>query len=351
MILVTGATGFIGSHLMCHLAQKNIFPVAMFRYESNKNVVWKLFESQFSDAQERFKKITWRKADFRDLSSLNAAFQGVSHVYHCAGYISLAHRDVKKLLEINEKGSAYLVDLCLYHSVKKLVYVSSIAALGNDPSTSVIDESTPWDNNTDKSPYAYSKYGGEMEVWRAMQEGLNAVIVNPGIVLGKNSTIDKILERYHKGLRWTSPRTNALVNVHDVISVMDELMHSKIKGERFILVAENWTGKALAEALLKAGNFNRKVLFIPKGLLYFLWGLEHLIQVLGIRKRFFTRALISSQYEQKSIEGGKIKSFIDFEYSPISRLIFDLFVPLTLANQLLLLVCTHGHIYAVFQFF
>jgi dihydroflavonol-4-reductase len=323
MILVTGATGFIGSHLMCHLAEKDIFPVAMFRHESNKNVVWKLFKSQFSDAQERYKKITWRKADFRDLPSLNAAFEGVTHVYHCAGYISLAHREVKKLLEINEKGSAYLVDLCLHHSVKKLVYVSSIAALGNDPSTPVIDENTPWDNNTDKSPYAYSKYGGEMEVWRAMQEGLNAVIVNPGIVLGKDSPIDKILERYRKGLRWTTPGTNALVNIHDVILVMVALMHSEIKGERFILVAENLTGKVLAEILLKVGNFNRKVLFIPKGLLYLLWGLEHMIQVLGVRNRFFTRAFISSQYEQKSIEGGKIKSFINFEYSPISQLIFN----------------------------
>ena len=323
MILVTGATGFIGSHLMCHLAQKDIFPVAMFRHESNKNVVWKLFNSQFADAQERYEKITWRKSDFRDLPSLDAAFEGISHVYHCAGYISLAHRDVNKLLEINEKGSAYLVDLCLSHSVKKLVYVSSIAALGNDPSISVIDENTALDNNTDKSPYAYSKYGGEMEVWRAMQEGLNAVIVNPGIVLGKDSPIEKILERYYKGLRWTTPGTNALVNIQDVILVMDELMHSKIKEERFILVAENWTGKALAETLLKAGNFNRKVLFIPKGLLYFLWALGHLIQVLSIRKRFFTRALISSQYEQKTIAGGKIKSFIDFKYSPITRLIFD----------------------------
>ena len=153
-------------------------------------------------------------------------------------------------------------------------------------------------------------------------EGLNAVIVNPGIVLGKDSPIEKILERYYKGLRWFTPGTNALVNIQDVILVMDELMHSKIKEERFILVAENWTGKALAETLLKAGNFNRRCFLFPKAFCV-LWALEHLIQVLGIRKRFFTRALISSQYEQKTIAGGKIKSFIDFEYSPITRLIFD----------------------------
>jgi dihydroflavonol-4-reductase len=323
MILVTGATGFIGSHLMCHLAQKDIFPVAMFRHESNKKRVWKQFESQFADAQKRFDKITWRKADFRDLPSLDAAFEGISHVYHCAGYISLAQRDAKKLLEINEKGSAYLVNLCLSHSVKKLVYVSSIAALGNDPSISVIDENTPWDNNIDKNPYAYSKYGGEMEVWRAMQEGLNAVIVNPGIVLGKDSPIETLLLRHKKGLRWCTTGNNAFVNIQDVITLMDKLMDSKIEGERFILVAENWSGKVMVEKLLKSGDFRPRVFFIPKGFLYFLWGLEHLMQLLGIRRRFLTRAIISGQYEQKTIDGSKIKSFVDFEYSPITKLIFD----------------------------
>jgi nucleoside-diphosphate-sugar epimerase len=323
MILVTGATGFIGSHLMCHLAQKDIFPVAMFRHESNKKRVWKQFESQFADAQKRFDKITWRKADFRDLPSLDAAFEGISHVYHCAGYISLAQRDAKKLLEINEKGSAYLVNLCLSNSVKKLVYVSSIAALGNDPSISVIDENTPWDNNIDKNPYAYSKYGGEMEVWRAMQEGLNAVIVNPGIVLGKDSPIETLLLRHKKGLRWCTTGNNAFVNIQDVITLMDKLMDSKIEGERFILVAENWSGKVMVETLLKSGDFRPRVFFIPKGFLYFLWGLEHLMQLLGIRRRFLTRAIISGQYEQKTIDGSKIKSFVDFEYSPITKLIFD----------------------------
>jgi dihydroflavonol-4-reductase len=323
MILVTGATGFIGSHLMCHLAQKDIFPVAMFRHESNKKRVWKQFESQFADAQKRFDKITWRKADFRDLPSLDAAFEGISHVYHCAGYISLAQRDAKKLLEINEKGSAYLVNLCLSHSVKKLVYVSSIAALGNDPSISVIDENTPWDNDIDKNPYAYSKYGGEMEVWRAMQEGLNAVIVNPGIVLGKDSPIETLLLRHKKGLRWCTTGNNAFVNIQDVITLMDKLMDSKIEGERFILVAENWSGKVMVETLLKSGDFRPRVFFIPKGFLYFLWGLEHLMQLLGIRRRFLTRAIISGQYEQKTIDGSKIKSFVDFEYSPITKLIFD----------------------------
>ena len=321
MILVTGATGFIGSHLMCRLAQKDIFPVALFRHESNKNRVRGLFEAQFSDAEKRFEKIIWRKADFRDFSSLNSAFEGITKVYHCAGYISLAHKDANKLLEINEKGSAYLVDLCLTYRIEKLVYVSSIAALGNDPTTSIIDENTPWDNNSDKTPYAYSKYGGEIEVWRGIQEGLNAVIVNPGIVLGTDSPIAKILDRYKKGLRWFTPGSNGYVGIKDVIEVMDQLMNSKINGERFILVAENWTGKAIAQQMLRVGNRNKGVICIPKGLLYLLWVLEHLLQALGLRKRFLTRAMISSQFEKKEIDGKKIKSFIDFEYTPIEGML------------------------------
>lgn len=321
MILVTGATGFIGSHLMCHLAEKDIFPVAMYRHESNKKRVWKLFQFKFIDAKERYDKITWRKGDFRDFPSLDEAFEGISHVYHCAGYISLAQRDVKKLLEINEKGSAYLVDLCLSHSIKKLIYISSVAALGNDPSASIIDENTPWDKNTDKNPYAYSKYGGEMEVWRGMEEGLNAVIINPAIVLGKGSPIEIILQRFKKGLRWYTPGNKAFVNIQDVIMVMDELMHSNIKGERFILVAENWTGKAVAQNILKAGNYNLNLISIPKGFFYFFWAVEYLIEFLGIRKRFLTSATIQGQYQQKSINGEKIKSFINFGYSPISKLI------------------------------
>lgn len=321
MILVTGATGFIGSNLMCLLAHENTFPVAMYRHESNKKTVLKLFQSQFTDAEQRFKKIIWRKADFRDFSSLTDAFEGITHVYHCAGYISLSHKDSQKLSEINEKGSAYLIDLCLKYSIQKLVYVSSIAALGNEPTDPDIDENTPWDNNTDKTPYAYSKYGGEMEVWRGIQEGLNAVIVNPGIVLGQDSPIEKLLNRYEKGFRWYTPGTNGFVGILDVIKVMNLLMDSKIHTERFILVAENWTGKEVANHLLTKNGKKRKAICIPKNFMYFLWILDHITQLLGIRKRFLTRAMIASQYEQKNILGGKIKSFIDFEYSPIKTLL------------------------------
>ena len=317
MVLVTGATGFIGSNLMCKLAKDNVFPVALFRHESNKERVWKLFKSNFSDAKARFEKITWRKADFRNYPSLSAAFKDITYVYHCAGFISLSHKDAKKLLEINENGTAFLVDLCLENEIKKLVYVSSIAALGNDPTHPIIDENTPWDNHIDKTPYAYSKYGGEMEVWRGMQENLNAVIVNPGIVLGAGSPFEKIMDRYKKGFRWYTSGTHGYVGIDDVVEVVYQLMQSEIQGERFILVAENWSGKALALQLRKMSHHSNRVMHLSKSLLFLFWVLEHIGEFFGLRKRSLTRAMILSQYASKKMNGEKIKRYIDFKYTAV----------------------------------
>ena len=200
-----------------------------------------------------------------------------------------------------------------------MVYVSSIAALGDGTTSSIIDENTPWDNNIDKTPYSYSKYGGEVEVWRGMQEGLNAVIFNPGIILGKGSPVEKVLQPDKKGIRWYTPGTKAFVGIDDVVDVMEKLMNNNISGERFILVSENWTGKAVAQYLAKTSKKKSKIASIPKLLLYLIWGFEHLIQLLGIRKRFLTRATILSQYEQKTLDGSKIKSYIDFEYTSIKE--------------------------------
>ena len=320
MILVTGATGFIGTHLMCKLAERDLYPVATFRHESNKDKVLDLFISKFSDGKQRFDKIIWRKADLRDLPSLTAAFDGITRVYHCAAFISLAYKHSEKLLEINQKGTAYIVDLCLKNKIEKLIYVSSIAALGYEPNLSTIDENTPWDNNIDKTPYAYSKYGAEMEVWRATQEGLNTAMVNPGIVLGPNSPMDKIYKWIKNGFRFYTPGTNGYVWIDDVISVVVKLMESDVKSERFILVAENWSGKAVFKALLRANDRNDRAFKIPIWIFYLIWLMEHLLQFLGLRKRFLTRAVISGLYDNKIINGDKVKSYLDFEYTPMAGL-------------------------------
>ena len=122
MILVTGATGFIGSNLLYKLAKHNVCNiVATYRYKSNKDKIAALFRSKFPDGSNlRFDRIIWRKAELRDLSSLTEAFEGVKKVYHCAAFISFAFSDRQKLYEINQKGTSYIVNLCLKNNIENL---------------------------------------------------------------------------------------------------------------------------------------------------------------------------------------------------------------------------------------
>ena len=318
MILVTGATGFIGSNLLYKLAEHNIYNiVATYRYKSNKDKIAALFRSKFPDGNLRFDRIIWRKAELRDLPSLIEAFKGVKKVYHCAALISFAFSDRQKLYEINQKGTSYIVNLCLKNNIEKLVYVSSVASLGSEENETIVDENSAWDNNIDKTPYDYSKYGAEMEVWRGSQEGLDVAIVNPGIVLGPDSPMEKAFKYMKSWFRFYSPGIKGYVWVEDVIYVMIKLMDSRIKSERFALVAENWSGKSMIQALLKAQKKNHTVIKISKGFLYILWFVEYLLEIIGLRKRFFTKALIKIIFNDTKISGEKIKSYINFKYTPI----------------------------------
>ncbi len=318
MILVTGATGFIGSNLLYKLAKDNVYNiVATYRYKSNKDKIAALFRSKFPDGDLRFDRIIWRKAELRDLPSLIEAFEGVKKVYHCAAFISFAFRDRQKLYEINQKGTSYIVDLCLKNNIEKLIYVSSVASLGLEENETIVDENSTWDNNIDKTPYGYSKYGAEMEVWRGSQEGLDVAIVNPGIVLGPDSPMEKTFKYMRNWFRFYTTGVKGYVWVEDVIYVMIKLMDSGIKSERFALVAENWSGKSMILAMLKAQKRNYTVIKISKGFLYFLWFIEYLLEIIGLRKRFFTKALIKMIFNENKISGEKIKSYIDFKYTPI----------------------------------
>ena len=318
MILVTGATGFIGSNLLYKLAKYNVCNiVATYRYQSNKDKIAALFRSKFSDGNLKFERIIWRKAELRDLPSLTEAFEGIKKVYHCAAFISFAFSDRQKLYEINQKGTSYIVDLCLKNKIEKLVYVSSIASLGSEENETTVDENSTWDNNIDKTPYGYSKYGAEMEVWRGSQEGLDIAIVNPGIVLGPGSPMEKKIKYMKNWFRFYTPGISGYVWVEDVITIMIKLMDSGIKSERFALVAENWSGKSMILALLKAQKKNYTVIKISKVFFYIFWFVEYFLEIIGLRKRFFTKALIKIIFNDTKISGEKIKSYIDFKYTPI----------------------------------
>ncbi len=313
MILVTGATGFVGRNLILSLSKKNDKIIGHFRREKKLDETKHFFIE--NNEEKNFNKIIWRKANITNFSEVQSLFDNVNKVYHCAAYVSMALHKTNYLNLVNITGTTYIVDNCISRKIKKLCFISSIAAIGQ-VSDEKITEETEWNPEIDKTPYSYSKYGSEMEVWRASQEGVPVIIVNPGIIIGNNLNNSQIQKIVKNKINFCTSGVSGFVTVEDIVKTTIELMEGKIKNERFILVSENISFKDFVSYIsLKNNNYFIK---IPKSILYTLWVIESLFSHLRIRNKFLSRALIRSLYSKNYYDGNKIKKYLkNFNYSEI----------------------------------
>ena len=323
MILVTGATGLVGSHLLLKLIEQDRVLVALYRSESKKNSTLNFLKERTKSA--KVAEIIWRKGDVCNQPSLAVAFEGITHLYHCAAFISFAHYKQETLMEVNQQGTTNLVNLAIKHQLKKIAYISSIAALGSDTTSDSIDESTPWNADQDHTPYAYSKFGAELEVWRATQEGVPAVIVNPGVILGtgvEGNPLELLCNQIDNHLLFYPKGATGYVTVEDVVQVLTDLMDSEIKNERFILVAENWSYEQMLRRIALIRKKRPPRIGLRKSWLQIAWGLEGILSLFG-KRRFMTQALISSLCDVKQIQGNKIIQESSFKYSDIEAYLIE----------------------------
>ena len=310
MILVTGATGFVGRNLIMSLSKKRDNLIGQFRREKKLEETRLFFISK--NKEEVFDRIIWRKADITNFSEVQSLFDDVIQVYHCAAYVSMAFYKTRYLNLVNITGTTYIVDNSIKKKIKKLCFISSIAAIG-EGTKEEITEDTQWNPEVDKTPYSYSKYGSEMEVWRASQEGVPVVILNPGIIIGNDSQIQKIIK--NKFNFYTSG-VSGFVTVEDVVKAAIGLMQEKIKNERFILVSENISFKDFVNYFSKK-NKNYSIR-IPKSILYLTWFIESFLSHLRIKNKFLTKALINNLYSKNYYNGNKICGYLKtFNYSRI----------------------------------
>lgn len=316
MILVTGATGLVGSHLLVQLLQENEEVKALFRSEKQIEKTKNVFS--FHNQLELFDKINWVKGDITDIPSLEIAFENITHVYHCAALISFDPNDEEELRKINIEGTANVVNCCIDFGIKKLCHVSSIAALGNPKEHEItITEETEWNPEELHSDYAISKYGAEMEVFRGHQEGLEIVIVNPGVIFGfgfPKKGSDVIIQSVRKGMAFYTNGSVGIVFVEDVIKCMMQLMKSNINGERFTLVGENIEVKKLLKFIATELNLKSPSIKATKLMTAIAWRLDWLISKIANRKRKITRNTAAASHDTSIYDASKIKSYFEFEF-------------------------------------
>jgi len=307
------------------LASKGYKIKALLRRESDTGVVEKVFKFLNDTDLQKFKTIEWVEGDITDIFSLEDVMGGVEHIYHNAAFISFNPLNRYIMNKINVEGTRNIVDVAQRFGVKKICYVSSVASLDKS-SEGIIDETAWWKPSRHHSDYAISKYESEREVWRGTEEGLNAVIVNPSIIIGGAdqrresgrliSTIDKTSLFYTQG-------TTGFVGVKDVALSMITLMESDIVNERFIINTDN---RPYFEILtLIAKNLNKKApyLKIPPFALEAFWRMEKIRTFFSRSQPIMTRSTARSSYQKHYYSGGKILERTDFKYTPVEEAVRD----------------------------
>jgi dihydroflavonol-4-reductase len=325
MILVTGGTGLVGAHLLYHLLKNDEKIRAIYRSEEKIKAVEKVF-SYYTEDTSLIAKIEWFKADITDIPAMIPAFVGVEKVYHCAAFISFNPKDYKEMRKVNIHGTAIIVNLSIDAKIKKLCFVGSIAAVGDSLNGDLITEENEWNKELDNSGYSITKFGAEMEVWRASQEDVEVVIVNPGIILGSGFWIagsGKLFSQVKNGFKYYTEGITGFVGVKDVVKAMVLLMNSKVKNERFILVSENKTYKEVFFLIADAFGVKRPSKKIKVWQTTVLWRISSILAVFTKKTPLLSKYSAKSAHEVSKYSSEKIKEKINFQFEEIQTVVKD----------------------------
>lgn len=326
MILVTGSTGLVGTHLLLELAKKHDKIRAIHRASSNLQAVYDTFLLYVDNPKTYYDKIEWVEADITDFDTLIQALDGVDYVYHTAAFVSFDPRERHAMMQINVGGTANLVNACLERRVKKLCYVSSTAALGNTPSGELNTEDMNWSYSKNLSPYSVSKYQSEMEVWRGMAEGLKAVIVNPSIIIGPgdwNRSSPYLFSAVWKGMKFYTEGVTGYVDIRDVVHAMITLMSGNFSSERYTVSAENLSYRQILELIASALNKPPPRIHATPLLISIAWRMNWLVSKLNDEKRRITRDTVKSSKRKALFSNEKISQAIGIDFIPVKQSVRD----------------------------
>ena len=318
MIFVTGGTGLVGSHILLKLSQDGKPFKALKRLSSSLNICRNVF-SEYNQA-ELFTRINWVDGDVNDIPSLEIAIQNCDYILHCAAIVSFHPSDAGLLKKVNIEGTANVMNVALTSSVKKVGYISSIAALGRNSTEGIVDEDCHFTSTKLVSNYAFSKYYAEQEVWRASQEGLDVVIINPSVILGPGDWTkgsSQIFQRIHKGLKFYSTGSTGYVDVVDVANALISLLFSEIKNERFIVNGANLKYRDIFDRIAESFDKPKATIRVSPLLKEIAWRLEVIRSFVSGKNPLITKETANSAMTEVSYSTEKIIKTIGFIFTDI----------------------------------
>ena len=324
MILVTGGTGLLGSHLLYHLSQTEDAIKALYRSKEKLEQVKTVFSYYSDNYNSLFNKIEWVEGDILDIPLLEDIFNNISVVYHSAAIVDFDRRNEKHMNRVNIEGTANIVNLCLSNNIEKLCHVSSIATLSKPLDGSEATEEDYWNPDAVNSGYGISKNGAEMEVWRGIEEGLNVVIVNPSIIIGPgfwNTSSGKLFTTVKNGMKFYTDGSGGFVGVNDVANTMIMLMKSDVKNERFIINSENITYKKVFTLIANNLKVKPPTIHAKRWMLSIAWRLDVLKSILFGKMQRLNKDSARSSISKNRYSNYKINTTLKVSFKPIEEVI------------------------------
>lgn len=316
MIIITGAAGFLGSELARQLAMKGEDLCCLKRDFNDVPA----FLIPFGD------RITWFDVDMVDYAVLETTFKGATQVYHCAALVSFREQHRAAMISNNVQVTINVVALCKQMGAR-LLHVSSVAAIGLAEQGELITEDLQLDLNKPQDGYAISKFKSEAEVWKGIADGLDAVVVNPSVMIGKSvgkKGSGEIFETMRKGMPFYTLGSVGFVDVEDVARCMILLMHSAVSAQRFILNADNVDYKNFGARVSHAFNKPAPKIPILPWVLELAWRGASIWSFITGKGPAIDKATAKNISRHYRYDNSKIRRTIGFDFKPLSQTITEI---------------------------
>jgi dihydroflavonol-4-reductase len=336
MVFLTGATGFIGAHLLYHLVNQGYDVIALKRPLSDLTYVKRVFSFYAFDPELIFNRVHWRTGNILDYENLLEISRDADEIYHLSALVSFLPGDRHKLLQTNIQGTAHVINAALEHGTRKLAYISSVAALDPVREHQVITEQDFGNLPQRYTNYGESKFQSELEVWRGVEEGLNAVVINPSVVLGPFMPLKgpgALLKVIQKGISYYPRGMTGFVDVRDVCHVLLRLMQENIINERFIVSEDNHTYKDLFQMIAEKMDSKIPHRELNPFITNMAWRVERLRSFLLHQNPLITKELHQSAHQKVRFSNEKIRKTLGYQFIPLQRSIEDTLVCMNNTGQ------------------
>ncbi|NNE29345.1 MAG: NAD-dependent epimerase/dehydratase family protein [Saprospiraceae bacterium] len=313
-ILVTGATGFLGSHLLRRLVNR----------EAGQIIALRRSDSSMELVKDVAEKVDWQVSDILDQDGLFEACKNIDEIYHCAAIVSYHPALQQEMKKVNVEGTALLVNMALAQGVKRILHVSSIAALGRVLGTKEVDENAKWAETKFVSHYGRTKHKAELEVWRGQAEGLSTIMINPSVILGPGNWDQgppRFFKRIFEGQKFYPIGGTGFVDVRDVAEIAILAMESGLEGERIIVNAENLSFKNFFGSMASALGVNPPKTEATPFMANLAWRTEAIKARLFGGQPLLTRETAKTAMSTFLFDNQKSRSLFHFSYRPVQQTI------------------------------